>query len=147
MFCLLVNGASVMVTGQFAPTVTQGVIDSAKLEIVQLTAEWDNAIIKRDSLTLEKILAPGYSLNGAVNRSNWIINTLHHFTTDTLSVLGQQNITYYGQAMKSEASFFWKANYDGKPRINGTYLVTDIWIKQDGHWQVLIRLSSPSKSK
>ena len=117
--------------------------DSAQIEILQMTSQWNDAIIHRDSLILDKVLAFDYSLNGSVNRVAWMNNTLHHFTTDTLKILDQLHITFYGQAAKSEGRFFWKAAFDGKPRINGAYDVSDIWIKRDGRWQVMLRMSRP----
>jgi len=137
----------VCITGHFNSNAqfSQGAKDSAQNEILQLTSEWNKAIIKRDSLTLDKILSPEYSLNGSVNRGVWINNTLNHFTTDSLEVLGKLNIVFYGQAARSEGMFFWKASFDGKPRINGEYSVTDIWTKSNGHWRVILRMSLPSK--
>src|SRR5664279_2407010 len=96
------------VRGQYS----QGARDSAQKEIGYLTNEWNKAILNRDSLMLEKVLAPEYSLNGSLNRSVWINNTLHHFTTDTLEILGRLNTTFYGNAAKSEGIFYWKAAYD-----------------------------------
>jgi Domain of unknown function (DUF4440) len=118
--------------------------DSAQTEILQLTGDWNDAIIHRDSLVLDKILASDYSLNGLVNRAIWMSNTFHHIVTDTLKVIGQLHIIFYGQVAKSEGRYFWKASFDGKPRINGNYDVTDIWIRRDGRWQVLLRMSLPS---
>jgi len=118
--------------------------DSAQTEILQLTGDWNDAIIKRDSLVLDKILASDYSLNGLVNRAAWMNNTFHHIITDTLKVVGQLHIIFYGQVAKSEGRYFWKASFDGKPRINGNYDVTDIWVKRDGRWQVLLRMSLPA---
>jgi hypothetical protein len=62
-------------------------------------------------------------------------------------VLGAPVISFYGQAVKAEAIFFWKASVDGKSVINAEYAVTDIWIKRKGYWQVLIRMSVLSKKK
>ena len=126
---------------------SQAAKDSARIEIEQITAEWDKAIINRDSSTLDKILTPEYSLNGMVTRNAWMANTLHHIATDTLKLLGGPVISFYGQAVKAEAVFFWKASLDGKPVINAEYAVTDIWIKRNGHWQVLIRMSALSKKR
>jgi hypothetical protein len=74
-------------------------------------------------------------------------NTQHHLTTDTLEILGQLNIIFYGQAVKSEGTFYWKAAYDDKPKINAEYLITDIWVKRNGRWQVILRMSLPSKMR
>ncbi|HYK46796.1 MAG TPA: hypothetical protein VEV83_16575 [Parafilimonas sp.] len=142
-------GAHINVTAQFS----QGAKDSARMEIQQLTNDWNEVIIHPDSVKLDKILAPEYSLNGLVNRGIWMANTLHHLTTDSLEILGALNITFYGQAAKSEGVLYWKAAYapgaihSGPSTINAEFLVTDIWIKRDGHWQVLIRMSLPSKMR
>lgn len=140
LFFMIIN---IKANAQF----TQGAKDSAKAEILQLTSEWNKAIINRDSLTLDKILASDYSLNGSVTRSIWMNNTLHHIVTDTLEILGQLNVTFYGQAAKCEGLFFWKASFDGKPGINGEYSVNDIWIKHNNHWQILLRMSLQSKMR
>jgi hypothetical protein len=125
---------------------SQGAKDSAQSEILRLTDDWNKAIINRDSLLLDKILGPEYSLNGSVSRDTWMNNTLHHLNTDTLMNVSPLLITFFGQAVKSEGNYFWKASYDGKPRINGRYAVTDIWIKRNGHWLVILRMSLPSKT-
>ena len=135
------------VTAQYS----QSAKDSAQIEIQQLNNEWNKAIINRDSLTLERILTPEYSLyssmSGFTPRNIWINSTLHHFTTDTLETLGQLKITFYGQAVKSEQTLFWKAAYDGNPKINTEFLITDIWVKRNGKWQVLLRMSLFSRMR
>jgi hypothetical protein len=143
MFLLLLLITTNIVKAQFS----QGEKDSAKTEIVQLTSEWNKAIVNRDSLTLDKLLASDFSLNGSVIRSVWMNNTLHHIVTDTLEIIGQLDVTFYGQAAKSEGLFFWKASFDGKPGINGGYSINDIWIKRNNHWQILLRLSQQSKMR
>jgi hypothetical protein len=134
----------VLITCTAQAQLPRNAADSARTEILQMTGEWNDAIVHRDSLALDKILATDYSLNGSVSRAAWMNNTLHHFDTDTLKIVDQLRITFCGQAAKSEGRFFWKATFDGKPRINGTYDVTDIWIKRGNHWQVMLRMSLPS---
>lgn len=126
---------------------SQGAKDSAQNEIRKLADAWNQAIVHRDSLALDRILATDYSLNGSVLRSAWLNNTLHHITSDTLMVLNPLTISFYGQAARSEGMFYWKASFDGRPVINGDYAVTDIWIRRDGRWQVLIRMSLLSKKR
>jgi hypothetical protein len=119
--------------------------DSTQIEILQLTTEWNKAIVNRDSLTLSKVLSPEFSLNGTIDRSVWLNNTLNHITTDTLAIVSQLNITIYDQVAKTEGVLYWKAEFDGKPIVNGEFLITDIWTKQSGHWQVMLRMSLPAK--
>jgi len=147
LFTLIFTATHCTVTAQLS----EGTKDSAMAEIQQLANEWNKAIINRDSLTLDKILAAEYTLysyNGSsANRMGWLNNTLHRFTTDTAAFLASLNITVYGQAAKSEGTLYWKAAWDGKPRVNADFSVTDIWIKRDGHWQVLMRMSQLAKNR
>lgn len=146
LFTLLFAGSSFIVSAQ-SYQFSQGAKDSAQIEIQNLTEAWNRAITHRDSLTLDKILAPEYTLNGSVNRSVWMNNTLHHFATDTIELISPQNITFYGEAARSEEIIYWKANYDGKPAVDSEGLETDIWIKRNGHWQVLMRMSLHLKNR
>jgi len=143
---VLFLGINFIVSAQ-AYQFSQGAKDSAQIEIQFLTDAWNKAITHRDSLALDKILAPEYTLNGSVSRSAWMNNTLHHYTTDTLEFISPLNITFYGEAAKSEGILYWKADYDGKPAVDGEGLETDIWIKRNGRWQVQTRMSLHLKSR
>ena len=120
--------------------------DSVKAEIMKLSKQWSEAIVNRDSVTLEKILSPEFTLNGSLPRNKWISNTLHNIVTDSLKVVGDQKITIYGGAAISEATWYWKASF-GNQEINSEYWVNDIWKKDNGHWQVLIRMTKDSKKR
>ena len=115
--------------------------DSTKAEIKKLTKDWNQAIINRDSLMLEKLLAPEFTLQGSLPRGKWITNTLHHFSTESLQIKEEQSISVFGDAAQSQATFYWKASFDGSPRIDNEYLVNDIWKKNNGRWQILIRMT------
>jgi hypothetical protein len=146
LITLLLVGTNFIVSAQ-SYQFSQGAKDSAQMGIQFLTDAWNKAIAHRDSLTLDKILAPEYTLNGSVSRSVWMNNTLHHYTTDTIELISPLNITFYGEAVKSEEIIYWKADYDGKPAVDGEGLETDIWVKRNGHWQVLMRMSLHLKSR
>ena len=123
--------------------------DSIKTEIIKLSAEWNNALINRDSATLEKILSPEFTLsssNGSlVLRKEWMNNTLHVLFTDSAAFIGAQRITVYGNEVLSEAVLHWKVrntNKDGRVILrNNENLVADIWRLNDGRWQVVHRMS------
>jgi hypothetical protein len=121
--------------------------DSASGEIRDLTAAWSKAVLMRDSATLEKILVRDFTLNGGISRTMWMDRALHHIKTDTLELSDDLTVDFYGKAAKSKGNLFWKASYDGSPVINGDYSFEDIWIKIDGQWKVLMRLSVETKSR
>lgn len=125
--------------------------EEAKKEIKHLTSVWNSAIEKRDSIALNEVLAPEYMVYSYytdnpdsavfISREPWLYNTLHHFTTDSSEVLGEQKVTLYGVAAKSEQTMIWKARYDNAPRFSLRFAVTDIWLKRNGKWQVVMRMS------
>jgi hypothetical protein len=112
----------------------------SKKEILQVNQEWNNAIIRRDSATLEKILAPEFTLNGDLPRSEWMNNTLHRLETSALKNVEEPTITIYGLSAVSTSTIYWKATFDGRP-IDNEFTVIDVWKKNNGKWQVLIRMS------
>jgi hypothetical protein len=121
--------------------------DSAFNEVRGLTEKWYKAAKERDSVTIEKLLAPGFTLNGDVPRSVWMDRALHHIKMDTLRNVGSLHFEYYGGAVVSKGNMHWKAFYDGTYDLTGDYPFEDIWIKIDGQWKVLIRLSLKTTSR
>jgi ketosteroid isomerase-like protein len=121
--------------------------DSAIVAIRMLTQVWNKAIIDRDSLTLARVMSPDYTINGTFPLKDWLNNTLHHFTTDSLQTLGEQKITIYGDIASAEAPWYWKASWDGVSKVNTEYWVNDIWKKNNGHWQVFIRMTKVTKER
>ena len=123
--------------------------DSIKTEIIKLSAEWNNALVNRDSAILEKILSSDFTLsssNGSLlPRKEWLNNTLHGLFTDSASFIGEQKITVYGNEVLSEAVLHWKVrntSKDGRVLLrNNENLVADIWRFRDGRWQVVHRMS------
>jgi ketosteroid isomerase-like protein len=117
--------------------------EAAKKEIIQINKEWINAVIKRDSVALEKILSPEFTLNGELPRDIWMNNTLHRLKTHSLKHIGDQKIALYGESAICTSTLYWKASYNGQQTIDGEFLVTDVWRKNNGKWQILIRMSKP----
>lgn len=126
---------------------SKGEEDSAKTEIKRSTQEWINAIIKRDSLTLIKVMSPDYTVSGTFPLKDWMNNVLHLFTTDSLEILGDQRITVFEDIASSEALWYWKASRDGKLISNTEYWINDIWKKNNGHWQVFLRMKKTSRKR
>lgn len=116
---------------------------AAQDELLALNRAWNTAVIQRDSSRLENLLAPEFTLNGALPRSVWINNTLHRLNTTVLETIGKESISIYGQSAICTSILRWKASFDGNAPQDGEYHITDIWKKNNGQWQVLIRMSRP----
>lgn len=140
---LLFAGARSVATAQGTATA----LDSARVAITQLTDAWNTAIVQRDSLALENLLAPDYSLNGMVLRTAWMDNTLHHLNTDTLEVLGALDITLFDQVAHSEGNIHWSVSFDARPKMDADFTVVDIWTRQSGTWKVMLRMASAPRMR
>jgi hypothetical protein len=114
-----------------------------KKTVLQLSQEWNTAVMKRDSATLEKILTPEFTLNGNLPRMIWMNNTLHHISTASIKTIGEPVVTIYDGSAIVTSILYWKASFDGKPAVDGEFIITDIWKKNKDQWQVLIRMSKP----
>ncbi len=134
---LFVIGFSVVASAQYS----KGEKDSAFNEIRGLTVKWYKAAKERDSVMLNKLLAPGFTLDGDVGRSVWMDRALHHIKTDTLLNVGNIQFEYYGGAVVSKGNLRWKAVYDGTYDLTGDYPFQDVWVREGGQWRILIRMS------
>jgi Domain of unknown function (DUF4440) len=139
----LVVGLATAANAQYS----QGEKDSAFNEIRSLTEKWYKAAKERDSATLEKLLAPEFTLDGDVRRNVWLDRALHHINTDTLINVGPIFFEYYGGAVISKGNVRWKALYDGTYDLTGDYPFEDIWIRTGGQWRILIRMSDRASGK
>ncbi len=119
--------------------------DSARIEILKLTDEWNQALIKKDSVALDRIVSSDFSLassNGTlVRRDEWMRNSLHFLFTDSAAFIGPQKVTVYGTEAISEGVLHWKVRNTQNNLRNHESLVADIWRYTDGKWQVTHRMS------
>jgi len=138
---------TVFITANTDSQIPANEADSAFAEIKALTLNWYSAIKTRDSLTLEKILAKDYTVNGSWPRNKWMDNIMHHFKMDSFEVAAIPKMTYFGDAVLSEGLVYWKGSNDGKPFMNAEFIVTDIWVYADERWQVHMRLLKFSKNR
>jgi hypothetical protein len=105
------------------------------LKNLKLSAEWNHALITRESATLERILSSEFTLSSGnaplLPRKKWMNNTLHGLFTDSAAFMGAQKITVYGNEAISEAVLHWKVrntNKEGRTILrNNESLVADIW--------------------
>ena len=128
----------------FAGSYSQGVDET---RIRALENEMKSAFLKRDTITLFKILSPQFVVNSPWNRVSTLNDMKENFRkggADTLSfektiekitftnniaiVMGQESRTTTGQAVNAGKTF--------KRRF------TDIWMKSKNDWQLVARQST-----
>lgn len=117
--------------------------EKVKKELEQLSWDWMNAWKAKDTVLLEKILAPEYRLltlmNGelvAVNREKWLKNAPNYVPKSFRYY--DFDIRIYGNTAIVQSKFEQEATFNGHDR-SGTFQITDVWVKNKNGWQVVHR--------
>ena len=108
--------------------------------------EWARAWQLPDPSALENIIADDFTLissrsKGEVtNKRQYIDSTLKLVRGDGFS-FERMTVRVYGDTAVINAQFQQNATFAGHD-WSGEFLLTDIWVKRDGRWQVVARHSS-----
>jgi ketosteroid isomerase-like protein len=121
-----------------------------KQTLIDLQREWMDAWRRDDRARLEEILAPEFTLTSArtdrlVDRTEWL--RLLETTRSESFEYSDFLVQVFGDAAVVKSRLTQVATVGGQP-WNATFMVTDVWIRRDGRWQVVARHSStpPAKS-
>jgi ketosteroid isomerase-like protein len=115
---------------------------SAEEEFIALEQAWMEAIQRKDLATLDRILGSEYSYTASGqdrwSRQRWIetvaVYDIEDFTIPDIDV------RLYGDVAVVLPHFRQTALVNGEPR-SGDFLITDVWARRDGAWQVVARSS------
>jgi ketosteroid isomerase-like protein len=113
-----------------------------KQDLIEREQAWMEAIQRKDVETIEDILAPEYAYaasgQGRRTRQQWLamlpIYDIHQFT------FTHNEIQIYGETAVVLVDMRQEASVNGEPR-SGQFLITDVWTRRDGRWQVVARSS------
>lgn len=112
-------------------------------EIPRLAIEWMDAVRQKDVETLESLVAPEYMLQapgiGRMTREQWLA-AISVYDIESFEFADVQ-ILAYGDMAVMRSRYTQKATYRGQDRSD-ELLITDVWIRRDGLWQVVTRHSS-----
>ncbi len=119
--------------------------DSIKIEIIKLSEEWNKALIRQDSGTLDRILSKEFVLSSAsgqlLKRKEWMHNSIHELMTVSAAFVAEQKITVYTNEAISEGVLQWEVSNTQHKTRNSEFYVADIWRFNNGKWEVIRRLS------
>lgn len=115
----------------------------SETEVRAAAKAWSEAIERRDVEAADRILGAEYSLMapgfGEVPRAAWLAflpqYVVHSYEFTDVKV------HVYGDAAVMRSRYKQSATVGGKDR-SGEMLVTDVWVKRDGRWQVVARHTS-----
>ena len=108
--------------------------------IAQLEKDWVAAIVKKDTATLNRLLASefaGTSPTAHTYTKSEAIEDINNakYVVDKMD-LDEVSVNVYGTTAVSFTSQEEKSKYGGKD-TSGHYHFTDVWVKKDGNWQAV----------
>jgi ketosteroid isomerase-like protein len=115
-------------------------------ELVKLENEWARAWQLPDPGALESILGDDFTLTSSrskgeiTNKRQYIDSTLKLVRGDGFS-FEKLNVRIYGDTAVINAQFQQTATFAGHD-WSGDFLITDVWVKRGGRWQVVARHAS-----
>ena len=115
-------------------------------ELTKLSHDWMQAWKDNDMNFLENILAPDFRLLTSdlwvMPREKWLA-LVPVYKCQSFEYK-QQEVRDYGNAAIVQSNYSQTATLNGQDR-SGDFLITDIWVKQDGNWKVTHRHTSHKK--
>jgi ketosteroid isomerase-like protein len=115
-------------------------------ELVKMENEWARAWQQPDPSTLEAIVSDDFTLTSSrskgevMNKRQYIDTTLKLVHGDGYS-FEKMKVRLYGDTAVINAHFQQTATFAGQD-WSGDFLLTDVWVKRNGRWQVVARHSS-----
>lgn len=123
------------------------VADAPCIDARQLEQQWRDALIAKDEATLRRLIHPQFKLVGirstgsvAVSLEQWI-EALQRMDIASLEVRITECVALES-TMIATVDAQWRVRYLGQ-LIDERVLLTDVWVRDEGRWQVLRRHSSP----
>lgn len=121
--------------------------DAPCIDARELEYQWRDALIAKDEAALRRLIHPQFRLVGirstgsvAVDLEQWI-EALQRMDIASLEVRITECVALES-TMVATVDAQWRVRYLGQ-LIDERVLLTDVWVREDGRWQVLRRHSSP----
>ena len=116
-------------------------------EIEGLENDFSKAIVEKDMVRLDALLAPEYRLVGVrstgtsdMARDAWFAGLGRMaFSRFEPSV---SSVEVFGDTALATVEGSWALEFDGR-QIDESFYVTDVWVRRDGQWRIVRRHSSP----
>ena len=121
--------------------------DAPCIDARELEYQWRDALIAKDVTSLRRLIHPQFRLVGirstgsvAVDLEQWI-EALKRMDIASLEVRITECVALES-TMVATVDAQWRVRYLGQ-LIDERVLLTDVWVRENGRWQVLRRHSSP----
>jgi ketosteroid isomerase-like protein len=128
------SGAAPVVAAAAAAT------EDVPATITRLEKEWVAAIPKKDTATIDRLLADEFAGTSPTSHRYTKTNALDDLRNAKYVVeamtLDDVSVNVYGNVAVAFSSQEEKSRYAGAD-TSGHYHFTDVWVKKDGHWQAV----------
>ena len=117
---------------------------------MKLYAQWDEALVKADVATLNKLYADEARLTSPEGKLETKADFVGQVKSGEYKVANpsttELQVHLHGET--AVATCVWKATETIKgEKIAGHYRFTDVWVKRDGRWQVVASQGTPVKAQ
>jgi len=110
-------------------------------EIISREKEWMEAWIAKDISRFRDILSDDFLLSSArgnlMEKDEWISNASGPFTCESFA-WKDIKVRIYGNTAIVNATVEQEASV-GEKDWSGIFMLTDVWVRQNGKWQVVSR--------
>jgi hypothetical protein len=117
-------------------------------EFRQLEQQFGDAILHKDSKTLEQLVGPEYTLRVAavpessLPRDSWMRNTLNRLKPEAFELHHNVTRKLADDLAVTSMILSQKGAMEGRD-FSGDFYIVDFWKKRNGNWQIIARHSSP----
>lgn len=131
LLCLLMF-TSVVAEGQVTNDKSRASLEE---HLKSLVRQWDEAIVKRDAATLDRLLADEFEFVGGVKKAAYLDSIKTQAAEAVTSAVSTdlQVLVYENTAVVTGLDTISGRN-KGQP-YTAKWLYTDVWVKRAGRWQ------------
>lgn len=118
---------------------------------IDLETKWMNAWKNKDEATARQIIADEFTLTSSLSKGDliykedWIEKAMHHYHCLEFRI-NKLEARVYGDTALLNILFYQNATANGR-EWSGDFLLTDVWVKKNGNWQVVARHASWMQNK
>lgn len=118
----------------------------ARAEVEDLQRRWMQAWLEKDLATCEALLAPEFRLRSVttdtiVDRDEWLRQAGSGRVTGTSFTYDEMDVEVIGDTAVTVSRTAQEATIDGAD-WSATLHISDVWVRRDGTWQVVLRHAS-----
>ena len=130
------------VFGQMAEKKAEAKSNSAEQveqALMKMERNWTDAALKKDTATLDKILADdwvGLGPAGSLTKAQLLADLKSGDLKLESETLGEMKVRVFGDTAVVTGSDDEKSSYKGKDS-SGHHVWTDVFVKRQGHWQAV----------